>query len=112
MTTVPTGLIAAIRAVNEGTDFRGSNLREPTAFCIGATFDLGRGIDTEAALAVRKVEAGAEFLMSQPIFDTDDAHRFLDSFERQSGAGLSAPVFYGLQILERAVCYSAASLMT
>ena len=96
----PTGLIAGIRAMNEGVDFRGSNLREPTAFCIGATFDLGRGIDAEAGLVARKVEAGADFLISQPIFNPDDAHRFRDSFERQSGAALSIPVFYGLQILE------------
>ena len=97
----PTELIAGIRAMNEGLDFRGSNLREPTTFCIGATFDLGRGIESEAALAARKVEAGAEFLMGQPIFDLDDAHRFLDSFEQQTGAPLSIPVFYGLQILEQ-----------
>ena len=96
----PTELIAGIRAMNEGTDFRGSNLREPTAFCIGATFDLGRGIEQEAELAVRKVEAGADFLMSQPVFDPDDAHRFRDSYEKQSGSPLAVPVFYGLQILE------------
>ena len=96
----PTGLIAGIRAMNEGVDFRGANLRESTNFCIGATFDLGRGIAREAALAARKVESGADFLMSQPIFDPQDAHRFSDSFERQTGAALSVPVFYGLQILE------------
>ena len=96
----PTELIAAIRALNEGVDFRDSNLREPTAFCIGATLDLSRGIEEEAELAVRKVEAGANFLMSQPIFNPDDAHRFRDSYERQSGAPLAVPVFYGLQILE------------
>ena len=97
----PTELIAGIRAMNEGTDFRGSNLREPTAFCVGATLDLGRGIDNEAELAVRKVEAGADFLMSQPIFDPEDAHRFLESYEQQAGAALSVPVFWGLQILEQ-----------
>ena len=96
----PTGLIAGIRAMNEGVDFRGSALREPVNFCVGATFDLGRGIDAEASLVVRKVEAGADFLISQPIFDPEEAHRFRDSFERQSGKTLSIPVFYGLQILE------------
>ena len=96
----PTGLIAGIRAMNEGVDFRGSSLREPTGFCIGATFDLGKGIEREAALAARKVDAGADFLMSQPIFDPEDAHRFRDSYERQSGEALGVPVFYGLQILE------------
>ena len=96
----PTELIAAIKAMNEGTDFRGSSLREATDFCVGATFDLGRGIDREAALAARKVAAGADFLMSQPIFDPDAAHRFRESYERQGGQELAAPVFWGLQILE------------
>ena len=96
----PTELIAAIRAMNEGLDFRESSLREPTAFCVGATLDLGRGIKEEAELAVRKVEAGADFLMSQPIFDSEDAHRFRESYERQAGEALSVPIFYGLQILE------------
>ena len=104
----PTELMAAVRAMNEGVDYRGSSIREPTNFCIGATFDLGRGVDPEAALAARKVDAGAEFLMGQPIFDTDDAKRFRDSYERQSGAALSVPVFYGLQILEQGgVLFSA-----
>lgn len=97
----PTELIAAIRAMNEGLDFRESSLREPTAFCVGATLDLGRGIEDEAELAVRKVDAGANFLMSQPIFDPDDAHRFRDSYERQGGSPLAVPVFFGLQILEQ-----------
>lgn len=96
----PTELIAAIRALNEGADFRGSSLREPTNFCIGATFDLARDIDAEAELTARKVEAGAHFLMSQPIFDPNDAHRFLESYQQQSGQPLAIPVFYGLQILE------------
>lgn len=96
----PTEMIAAIRAMNEGVDFRGSALREPTNFCVGATIDLGRGINREAALAVRKVEAGADFLMSQPIFDPDDAQRFREEYDRQAGEALPVPVFWGLQILE------------
>ena len=96
----PSELIAALRSMNDGIDFRGASLREPTAFCMGATFDLGRGIEHEAALAAGKVKAGADFLMSQPIFDTDDANSFLDSYRKQNRAALSIPVFYGLQILE------------
>ena len=97
----PTELIAAIRSMNEGVDFRGSSLREPTGFCIGATIDLGRDLEAEAGLAARKVEAGADFLMSQPIFDPEDARRFRESYERQAGEPLAVPVFWGLQILEQ-----------
>ena len=57
----PTGLIAAITGMNQGLDFRESQLRAPTDFCVGATVDLGRGIQKEAGLAVRKARAGAQF---------------------------------------------------
>ena len=97
----PTEFISSISAMNKGTDFRDSNLREPTNFCIGATIDLSRDIEGEADLTTRKVEAGADFLMSQPIFDPDDALRFQENYERQSGEALTAPVFYGLQVLEQ-----------
>ena len=96
----PTELIAGIRGMNSGVDFRGGSLQEPTAFCIGATVDLGRGVEHEADLAARKVAAGADFLITQPIFDVDAALRFCESYRRQSGAELSVPVFYGLPILE------------
>ena len=65
----PTEMIAAITGMNQGVDFRESRLREPTDFCVGATVDLGRGIQPEAKLARRKVQAGAQFFITQPIFD-------------------------------------------
>ena len=97
----PTGLIAAIKQMNEGADFRGSRLREPTDFCVGASFDLSRGIEAEASLAVRKVKAGADFLLSQPIFAPAEAARFEEAFlAKHGGDVLPVPVFYGLQMLE------------
>ncbi len=38
----PTGLIAAIAQMNQGQDFKESQLRAATDFCIGASVDLGR----------------------------------------------------------------------
>ena len=96
----PTGFITAIRGMNEGVDFRDSQLRSPTDFCIGATLDLSRGIEKEAELAHRKAQAGAHFFISQPIFDVADAARFQDAFARASGGALALPVFFGLQVLE------------
>ncbi len=97
----PTELITAIGEINEGADFRGAQLRSPTDFCIGATVDLGRGIEVEATLAARKVSAGAHFLMTQPIFDVADATRFSDAYVARAGEALVLPVFWGLQILEK-----------
>ena len=96
----PTELIAAIANLNTGSDHRGSNLRAPTDFCVGATVDLGRGIESEARLASRKVAAGAHFLITQPVFDPADIGRFADEYVRGSGQPLPVPVFYGVGLME------------
>ena len=97
----PTGLIAAVHSLNQGLDFRESQLRMPTDFCIGATADLGRGLESETKLTRRKVEAGADFLMTQPIFDVAEAEGFFQGYRSAAGEELNIPVFYGLQILEQ-----------
>jgi len=97
----PTDLIAAIAQMNQGVDFKQSNLRMPTDFCIGATVDLTRGIVEEAQLAARKVQAGAEFLITQPIFDVDQVARFRESYAHHVGNAGTLPIYFGLQILEK-----------
>ena len=96
-----TGLISGIRALNSGLDFRGSRLQAPTNFCIGASVDLGRGLESEARLAHRKVSAGAEFLITQPVFSVSQAGEFSRAFRAAAGEELNLPVFFGLQILEQ-----------
>ena len=96
----PTGLISAIAGMNSGIDFKGTKLRQPTDFCIGATVDLGLGTEREAHLAYRKVQSGAEFLISQPIFASTEARRFQQAYTNVSGEPLACPVFFGLQVLE------------
>ncbi len=96
----PTELIAAIASLNSGSDHRGNNLRSSTDFCVGATVDLGRGIESEARLAVRKVAAGANFLITQPVFGPADVGRFADACTRASGQPLTVPVFYGVGVME------------
>ena len=95
----PTEFIASIAAMNRGMDFREAKLLSPTNFCIGATADLGRGVQREARLAYRKITAGAHFLVTQPIFDPTAATRFYEAYADVAGEKLTAPVFFGLQIL-------------
>ncbi len=95
-----TELIAAVANLNNGVDHRGRSLRAPTDFCIGAVVDLGKGIEAEARLAVRKVDAGAHFLITQPVFDSDDVGRFADACVHASGGELAIPVFYGVGLME------------
>ena len=97
----PTGLIAAIAQMNQGLDFREGKLRTPADICIGATVDLDRGIEEEAQLAVRKVRAGAEFLITQPVFNVDHVARYRESYAYHAGKAGTLPVYFGLQILEQ-----------
>lgn len=98
---LPTGLIAAIVEMNQGRDFKEGQLRTPTGFCVGATVDLARGIEEEAKLAVRKMKAGAQFLITQPIFNVDHVARYLEYFGYHAGKAGTLPVYFGLQILEQ-----------
>lgn len=96
----PTGLIAAIKSMNQGTDYRGLNLRSSTDFCVGATIDLGRDIDREARLTHRKAVAGADFFITQPVYHLNKVERFKESYESAAGEKLSSPLFLGLQVLD------------
>lgn len=94
-----TELITSIANLNVGLDHRERPLRAATDFCIGATVDLGRGIEGEAQLAARKVTAGADFLITQPVYDPTDVVRFADAFASMV-PGPAAPVFYGVGLME------------
>jgi 5,10-methylenetetrahydrofolate reductase len=95
-----TTLIAAIRKMNLGEDYRGRELGGTTDFCVGATVDLGGGIQGEARLARRKALAGAEFFVTQPIFNVADVTRFSDAYSAIAGEPLTLPMFVGLQVME------------
>ena len=97
----PTSLIASTAAMNDGLDYRGSRLRGATSLCMGASFDLARDLDREVALTQRKVDAGAHFLIAQPIYDVDVRHAFLEAYERSTATPLDLPVFWGLQVLDK-----------
>ena len=62
-------------------------------FCVGAVADLAKGVEQEAILSRRKIDAGADFLLVQPTFDIDAAERFL------AKADTSTPMFFGVQVL-------------
>ena len=94
-----TELIRAVRDMNRGLDYRGRKLRGATDMCVGGVVDLGRGVEVEARLTRRKVEAGAQFLVTQPIFSAGEKKRFEEAYEAVAGEPLGVPVFYGLQIL-------------
>ena len=95
----PTELIEAIGAMNEGLDFKGLKLRAPTDFCVGAIADLGRGVQEEARLVRQKVQAGAEFLITQSVYGAEQPKEFLERYAEYAGEPLAIPVLYGVPVL-------------
>jgi len=97
----PTGLLAAIKQMNQGIDFRGRQLEAPTSFCTGATLDPNGDLDRQVRLVHRKIEAGADFLISQPVFDPADAVRFEEKYTESFHSHVPIPIYWGLQLLEK-----------
>ena len=95
-----TGLITAIKAMNQGIDYKELKLRSATDFCVGATIDLGRGTKREARLTHRKALAGADFFITQPVYHLEQVERFQESYESVAGERFSIPIFLGLQVLD------------
>jgi homocysteine S-methyltransferase len=74
------GLIHFVQQLNRGLDFSGRPIGGQTALFVGAGCNPGAvDLPLEAARFARKVEAGAEFFFSQPVFDQELLYRFLEA---------------------------------
>jgi homocysteine S-methyltransferase len=73
------GLTNVVRRLNQGLDPGGTSIGEPTRFVIGVAANQG-AIDRERELERFhwKVEAGAEFAVTQPVFDPAELAGFLE----------------------------------
>ncbi|HVB74908.1 MAG TPA: bifunctional homocysteine S-methyltransferase/methylenetetrahydrofolate reductase [Ktedonobacteraceae bacterium] len=75
------GLIAVIRGMNEGHDAADSSIGAKSSFHIGAALNLNmtdEQVDQEIEKYWRKIEAGAHFIMTQPIYEMAPLLRFLE----------------------------------
>ena len=94
---VPSGLIKLIKQnFNLGLDHAGVDIGQPTSFFVGAALNLSpQDPQQEIKNLQRKVKAGVDFLLTQPIYDPPAAQAFLERYAAAHGP-LSLPVLAGV----------------
>ncbi|MFN8607235.1 MAG: bifunctional homocysteine S-methyltransferase/methylenetetrahydrofolate reductase [Vulcanimicrobiota bacterium] len=72
------GLVNLINRLNHGLDLAGNPIGEPTAFNIGVGCNPGAlNLDEEIRRLDWKVEAGADYIVTQPVFDVRILEKFV-----------------------------------
>jgi homocysteine S-methyltransferase len=84
----PTGTMALLtEAFNAGRDHAGSSIGEPTRFTVGCALAPARAdLDREVALLKKKVDAGATFALTQPLYSIEPLDRVLAAYHARYGA--------------------------
>ena len=94
---VPTGLVQLVKSkFNNGQDSSGASIGKACSFVVGVAANLTpQDFDKEAKLLRKKIECGADFALTQPVFDVDVARKFLDYYAEVYGP-LPLPVLMGV----------------
>ena len=94
---VPTGLIRLIKeGFNIGVDHSGGQIGQPTSFFVGAALNLCPSkIDREMHVLRKKIDSGADFFLTQPVFEPEKARYFIQTYEDHFGA-LGLPILVGI----------------
>lgn len=91
------GLTNVINRLNHGLDIGGQSIGEPTCFHAGVMVNPSRDLDQELRRLEFKVEAGAEFAVTRPVFDVAAFERFLARV-----APMRLPIIVGIWPFESA----------
>ncbi|MRG29112.1 bifunctional homocysteine S-methyltransferase/methylenetetrahydrofolate reductase [Laceyella tengchongensis] len=88
-------LIRMVKQLNEGISFAGRQLKQKARFVVGAAFNPHvRQLDAAVRRLEKKVEAGADFIMTQPVYD---AQGIIDVHEATKH--IPIPIFIGIMPL-------------
>ena len=89
------GLTRVVKGLNQGIDIAGNAIGSPTAWHMGVGADPGAmDLDHEIDRLFQKVENGAEYILTQPVFDIGRLEAFLKRTE-----SLNVPIMAGIMPL-------------
>ena len=93
---VPSGLIKLIKqGFNTGVDHSGTSIGQPTNFFVAAALNLSpKEPEREAKNLKRKLKAGADFFLTQPVYQPEAAREFIDYYENEHGP-IDRPILVG-----------------
>jgi len=94
---VPSGLIKLIKqGFNMGMDHSGTSIGQPTNFFVGAALNLcPQDLESEIKNLHRKIKAGTDFFLTQPIYRADDGPKLIKAYEAKYGK-LNKPILAGI----------------
>ncbi|MBL7135535.1 MAG: bifunctional homocysteine S-methyltransferase/methylenetetrahydrofolate reductase [Candidatus Marinimicrobia bacterium] len=86
------GLTNVVNSLNHGVDLGGNPIGQPTEYFIGVGVNPGAiDLDYELRRFEWKVKAGAEFAITQPVFDTEIFFNFLEKIKE-----MDIPIIAGI----------------
>ncbi|MBP3961121.1 bifunctional homocysteine S-methyltransferase/methylenetetrahydrofolate reductase [Paenibacillus lignilyticus] len=88
-------MIRMIKQLNEGVAFSGKALKQKANFITGAAFNPNvKYLDKAIARLEKKIDSGADYIMTQPVYDKELIVRIAEATKH-----LSVPIFIGIMPL-------------
>ncbi|CAH1207250.1 Bifunctional homocysteine S-methyltransferase/5,10-methylenetetrahydrofolate reductase [Paenibacillus plantiphilus] len=88
-------MIRMIKQLNTGVAFSGKPLKQKAKFVVGAAFNPNvKHLDKAVTRLERKIDSGADYIMTQPVYDKELIVRVAEATKH-----LSVPVFIGIMPL-------------
>ncbi len=88
-------IIRMIKQLNQGIAFSGKPLKKKANFVVGAAFNPNvKHLDKAVQRLERKIEAGADFIMTQPVYDSGLIEQIYHATRH-----IQAPIFIGVMPL-------------
>jgi len=93
----PSGLVKLIKqCFNAGLDHSGSDIGQPTSFFVGCALNLAAAdIQHEIKILRKKIEGGADFILTQPVYSTKPLEGFLTHYSKEFG-DFPIPILAGI----------------